>query len=72
MTASKFIGQILIGLGVITHSEVIEARRVQVNEDKGKNKMLGEIMMELGYITEKDLQHALNIQKTVRNKAVET
>jgi 3-dehydroquinate dehydratase len=57
------LGQILIHLDVITHQEVIEARKVQMI--KQTSKRLGEIMINAGYITHEDLSRALSLQKDI-------
>ncbi|MCX7996092.1 MAG: hypothetical protein N3A65_10070 [candidate division WOR-3 bacterium] len=69
-TYRKFLGDILITLGVIMHKEVFEARWVQMNKYSGQNKRLGEIMIELGYITNEDLNRALSLQRDLRENGV--
>jgi len=54
------IGQILIHLNVITHHQVLEARRIQMCNP---SRRLGEIMIELGHITQFDLDRALSLQR---------
>ena len=56
------IGQILIQLHVITHGQVLEARRVQM---ANPGRKIGEIMIELGHITKNDLEKALSLQSTM-------
>jgi Fe2+ or Zn2+ uptake regulation protein len=53
------IGQILIQMRIITHNQVLEARRIQMTNPQRK---IGEIMIELGHITQYDLERALSIQ----------
>ena len=56
----KYLGQILIELGYVEHSHVVEARRNQLLKDS--NKRIGEWLVDLGYIDEKQLKEALKIQ----------
>lgn len=55
------LGQILIHLDVITHQEVIKARRIQLTEPTSKR--IGEIVIGLGHITEEELTRALSLQR---------
>ena len=57
------LGQILIHLDIITHQEVIEARRIQLIEHS--SNLIGEIMLELDYITKEELSRALSLQKDI-------
>lgn len=56
------IGQILIHMNIITHGQVLEARRVQI---ANPDKRIGEIMIELGHITGPDLEKALDMQRSM-------
>ncbi|RKX70630.1 hypothetical protein DRP53_04335 [candidate division WOR-3 bacterium] len=56
----KYLGQILIELGYVEHSHVVEARRNQLLKDSSKR--IGEWLIDLGYINEQQLKEALEIQ----------
>jgi|GEM_PF-2808035 len=49
-------------MNIITHGQVLEARRVQLADP---DKKIGEIMIELGHITNHDLEKALDTQRNM-------
>lgn len=51
------LGQLLMGMGVITYEQLAEALRVQ-NQCRG-NEKLGHILEEQGYVTKSDISKAL-------------
>ena len=61
-TIYRRIGQILIQLNVVTHGQVLEARRMQM---ANPGRKIGEIMIELGHITQNDLEKALSLQRNM-------
>jgi hypothetical protein len=63
MVKSSHLGQILIHLEVVTHNQIIEARRIQLRDDPPR--LIGQILCDLNYISREDLERALSIQKDI-------
>ena len=56
--AYRRIGDLLVGMGSITQSQLEEALRIQ----KTSKQRMGEVLIQNGYVTEEQIMEALEIQ----------
>lgn len=60
----KRFGSIAVEKGFITPDQLIDALRIQINQEiiTGKHKLIGEILLEKGHITTDQINDVLKFQ----------